>query len=164
MTAALSTHAAVAQIAARWHEMRACLVIGRGFNYATAFEVALKIKELAYVIAEPYSSADFLHGPIAVIENRLPVIFIAPRGVLSEDLQSVGKQLRERGADLVVISDAEETLALSEARLALPVSLPEWLSPFTSVLVGQLFAHALTTAKGYDPDHPRGLTKVTKTL
>ncbi len=157
VAAALGTNAAVERIATRWKETRACLVIGRGFNYATAFEIAQKIKELAYVIAEPYSSADFLHGPIAVVESRLPVLFIAPRGVLYEDSFRVAQQLRERGADLVVISDA------GDASIVLPAPVPEWLSPFTTIVAGQLLALHLTTAKGYDPDHPRGLTKVTRT-
>jgi glucosamine--fructose-6-phosphate aminotransferase (isomerizing) len=164
VSAALGAGVAVERIAARWKEIRACLVIGRGYNYATAFEIAQKIKELAYVIAEPYSSADFLHGPIAVIEDRLPVVFIAPSGVLYEDSLELMRRLKDRGADLVVISDAPAALQLSNAPIALPTALPEWLSPFTSVVAGQLLAYHLTCAKGIDPDHPRGLTKVTRTL
>lgn len=164
VSAALGTSASAEQAAARWKATRACLVIGRGFNYATAFEIAQKIKELAYVIAEPYSSADFLHGPIAVIENRLPVIFIAPSGVLQADSIEVMKKLKDKGADLVVISDGDAALALADAPIALPNSVPEWLSPFTTIIAGQLLAYHLTRAKGIDPDHPRGLTKVTRTL
>jgi len=158
LAAALGTGTTVERIAEKWKETRACLVIGRGFNYATAFEIAQKIKELAYVIAEPYSSADFLHGPIAVIEDRLPVVFIAPSGVLYVDSLDVMKKLKDKGADLVVISDARD------ATIALPVPVSEWLSPFTTVVAGQLLAYHLTRAKGYDPDHPRGLTKVTRTM
>ena len=69
--------------------MRACVVIGRGFNYATAFEMALKIKELTYVMAEPYSSADFLHGPVALIEDAFPTIVIAPSGVMLPEAASL---------------------------------------------------------------------------
>lgn len=150
--------------AARWAIATTMLVIGRGYNYATAFEIALKLKELAYVTAEPFSSADFMHGPIAVIQGGYPVLIIAPRGRVLDDLLDVARQLKARGADLAMISDVADALALARAPLALPVSLAEWLSPLVAVVPGQLLAYHLTRAKGYDPDHPRGLTKVTKTL
>jgi glutamine---fructose-6-phosphate transaminase (isomerizing) len=152
------------QTAARWREMRVGIVIGRAYNYATAFEIALKLKELAYVPAEPFSSADFLHGPIALVQADSPVLLIAPRGRVLDNLMIVARQLKERGADLAIISDAADALALATEPLALPAALPEWLSPLTAVVPGQLFAYHLTVAKGYDPDHPRGLTKVTRTL
>jgi glucosamine--fructose-6-phosphate aminotransferase (isomerizing) len=160
----LALNDAAENAASRWAVVTTCLVIGRGFNYATAFEIALKLKELAYVTAEPFSSADFLHGPIAVVQGGYPVLFIVPRGRVFDDLLGVARQLKERGADLVMISDDANALAYSRAPLALPVSLPEWLSPMVAVIPGQLLAYHLTSAKGYDPDHPRGLTKVTKTL
>jgi len=161
-TLALSDAAEYA--AARWAIATTMLIIGRGYNYATAFEIALKLKELAYVTAEPFSSADFMHGPIAVIQGGYPVLIVAPRGRVAGDLLEVARQLKARGADLVVISDVADALALSRAPLALPVSLAEWLSPLVAVVPGQLLAYHLTSAKGYDPDHPRGLTKVTRTL
>jgi glucosamine--fructose-6-phosphate aminotransferase (isomerizing) len=160
-TLALSDAAEYA--AARWAIATTMLIIGRGYNYATAFEIALKLKELAYVTAEPFSSADFMHGPIAVIQGGYPVLIVAPRGRVAGDLLEVARQLKARGADLVVISDVADALALSRAPLALPVSLAEWLSPLVAVVPGQLLAYHLTSAKGYDPDHPRGLTKVTRT-
>jgi glucosamine--fructose-6-phosphate aminotransferase (isomerizing) len=153
----------VVNLATRWREMNACLVIGRGYNYSSAFEIALKLKELAYVIAEPFSSADFMHGPFALIENGFPIILIAPRGLVSNDLTAVGRKLKDKGADVAVVSDIPDVLAIGDSTLTLPVSLPEWLSPFTTVIPGQLLAYHLTALKGYDPDHPRGLTKVTRT-
>jgi glucosamine--fructose-6-phosphate aminotransferase (isomerizing) len=164
VTRTLALDGVAEQAAARWRAMSTCLVIGRGFNYATAFETALKLKELAYVSAEPFSSADFMHGPIAIIQDAFPVIFVAPRGRVYQDLLAVARQLREKGADVLVISDAPDTLALSSIPLALPIPLPEWLSPLTAIIPGQLLAYHLTAAKGYDPDHPRGLTKITHTL
>jgi glucosamine--fructose-6-phosphate aminotransferase (isomerizing) len=160
----LTLNSAAENAASRWAIATTCIVIGRGFNYTTAYEIALKLKELAYVTAEPFSSADFLHGPIAVVQGGYPVLFLAPRGRVFDDLLDVARQLKERGADLVMISDDAHALAYSRAPLALPVSLPEWLSPMVAVIPGQLLAYHLTSAKGYDPDHPRGLTKVTKTL
>lgn len=159
----LALNDAAAQAAQRWRAATMCIVLGRGFNYTTAFEIALKLKELCYVTAEPFSSADFLHGPIAIVHDQFPVIVIAPRGKVQRDLVDVARQLKERGADLAIISDVPETLALG-APLALPASLPEWLSPLAAVIPGQLLALHLTSAKGFDPDHPRGLTKVTRTL
>ena len=161
-TLALDTSAA--EIAARWRAMNMCLVIGRGYNYTTAFEIALKLKELAYIVAEPFSSADFMHGPLALIEPGFPVILIAPRGRVCEDLVNIAKRLKEKGADVAVISDDPNALASGTGSLTLPVSLSEWLSPFTAVVPGQLLAHHLTAQKGYDPDHPRGLTKVTRKM
>jgi glutamine---fructose-6-phosphate transaminase (isomerizing) len=160
----LTLNDAAESAASRWPIATTMIVVGRGFNYTTAFEIALKLKELTYVTAEPFSSADFMHGPIAVVQGGYPVILIAPQSRVFDDLLDVARQLKTRGADLVVISDVSDALALSRAPLKLPVSLPEWLSPLVAVVPGQLLAMHLTVAKGYDPDHPRGLTKVTKTL
>lgn len=153
----------IAQVAERYRYMETCVVIGRGYNYATAYEFALKLKELTYVVAEPYSSADFQHGPIAMVADGFPVFLIAPAGVVHGEVHRLGKQLKARGAELIAISDVEDTLNLARVPVALPVSLSEWLTPFTTVILGQLFAYYLTLSKDYDPDHPRGLTKVTQT-
>ena len=75
----------IARAAERYRYMRVCVVIGRGYNYATAFETALKIKELSYVLAEPYSSVDFMHGPVALIEEDFPALVIAPSGVMEHE-------------------------------------------------------------------------------
>lgn len=147
----------------RYRYMESCVVIGRGYNYATAYEIALKLKELTYIMAEPYSPADFLHGPIAMVEGGFPAIVVAPDGTIFENVRTFTEELQGRGAELVVVSDRDEVLSLATTPLPLPVSVPEWLSPITSVVPGQLFALYLTLAKGYDPDHPRGLKKVTRT-
>lgn len=148
----------------RYRYMEQCSVIGRGLNYGTAFEVALKIKELSQIVAEPYSPADFRHGPIATARPGFPVILIVPRGRVAQDLYSLIGALKQRHAELLVISD--EPQPLQEANLALPVQpgLPEWLTPLVTVLPGQLFAMQLTREKGLDPDRPYGLTKVTETF
>jgi glutamine---fructose-6-phosphate transaminase (isomerizing) len=154
----------VEQVAERYRYMTSCVVIGRGFNYASAFELALKLKELTYTIAEPYSSADFLHGPLALIENGFPAIVIAPSGVMLPEIQDFIQVLRQREAEPVVISDDADTLAMGRIALPLHASLPEWLSPMTAIVPGQLLALYLAHARDYDPDHPRGLRKVTQTL
>jgi glucosamine--fructose-6-phosphate aminotransferase (isomerizing) len=149
--------------AERYRYMDACVVISRGYNYATAFEVALKLKELAYVLAEPYSSADFRHGPLALVEQGFPVVAIVPEGEMAAEMMGFLRQLGEREAEIVVISALSEALALAQTPLPVPPGTPEWLSPMVTVVPGQLFALGLTLAKGYDPDHPRGLRKVTLT-
>lgn len=153
----------VAQIAQRYRYMRDCVVIGRGYNYASAFELALKLKELTYTIADPYSSADFLHGPLALIDHGFPVIVIAPSGVMLPELAAFIQVLRQREAETIVISDDQATLDLARIPLPLAATLPEWLSPITAIVPGQLFGLYLAAARDYDPDHPRGLRKVTET-
>jgi glucosamine--fructose-6-phosphate aminotransferase (isomerizing) len=147
----------------RYRYMERCVLIGRGYNYATALEIALKVKELTYVVAEPYSSADFMHGPIAIIERGFPVIVVATHGAVYGDLVALAKEVRGREAELVAISEQQEMLDLAQTGLQLPAGVPEWLSPVVAVVPGQLFAAALAKAKGYDLDRPRGLCKVTKT-
>ena len=159
----LSMEDNIAQIAQRYRYMQHCVVIGRGYNYATAFEIALKLKELTYTIAEPYSSADFMHGPLALIENGFPVIVIAPSGVMSPEIRDFMQTLKAREAEIVAISDESETLALARIPLKLPTTVPEWLSPLAVIIPGQLLAMHLAHVRDYEPDHPRGLRKVTET-
>lgn len=138
-------------------------VIGRGYNYATAFELSLKLKELAYLTAEPSSSADFRHGPIAMVEKGFPVLLIAPKGKVFADMLELARQLLQRQAELVAISDGRQLLSLAHTALPLRSGLPEWLTPITAVVPGQLFAMGLAEARGCSLDNPRGLSKVTRT-
>lgn len=149
--------------AERYRYVRDCVVIGRGYNYATAFEIALKLKELTYIVAEPYSSADFRHGPIALVESGFPGICIMPSGRAYNHVFQLASDLKARGAELLVISEQDAALDLATTPFRLPAGVPEWLSPVACVIPGQLLAYHLTLAKGFDPDHPRGLRKVTDT-
>ena len=154
----------IMQMTQRYRYMSHCVVLGRGFNYATAFEWALKLKELTYVSAEPYSSADFQHGPIAMVEGGFPILAVAPSGKVLDSMKDMLTRLRrEKEADLVVISDDADTLALAQSPIQLPPQVPEWLTPLVSILPAQLFACHLTEVKGYDPETPRSITKVTET-
>jgi glucosamine--fructose-6-phosphate aminotransferase (isomerizing) len=152
------------RIAERYRYMPACVVIGRGFNYCTAFEMALKVKELTYTVVHPYSSADFLHGPLAVIHEGFPVFAIAPAGVVLPEVMSFLATAREREAELVVVSDDPEALAQARVPLVLPAGVPEWVSPLVAIVPGQLFAMHLAHTRDYDPDRPRALHKVTETI
>lgn len=161
--AELSLSPQIGVLTERYRYMRDCVVLGRGYNYATAFEFALKLKELTYTLAEPYSSADFMHGPLALIEHGFPALVVAPSGVLLQEMQQFMHTLRAREAEIVAISDDADTLALGRTSIALPAGVPEWLSPITAIVPGQLFAMHLAVVRDYDPDHPRGLRKVTET-
>lgn len=154
----------IARMAQRYRYMRQCVVLGRGYNYATAFEWALKLKELTYTIAEPYSSADFLHGPIAMIENGFPVMAAVPQGrVFDAMLELLARLRKEQEAELVVISDSPAALELAQTPIPLPVGIPEWLTPLMCILPAQLFACHLTRVKGFDTESPRSISKVTET-
>lgn len=160
---ALALNGEVSRHVGRYRDMDRCVVISRGYNYATAFEIALKVKELSCVVAEPYSSADFVHGPIALLQPGFVALVIAPGGRVFPDMLRFLIDAKERGAYLIVISDREQALELAQTPLPLPVSLDEWLSPIAAVVPGQLFAYHLALEKGLDPEHPRGLQKVTLT-
>lgn len=161
---ALALDERIAQMTQRYRYMNQCVVLGRGFNYATAFEWALKMKELTYVIAEPYSSADFQHGPIAMVEGGFPVFAVAPTGRVQESMREMLSRLRkQKDAELVIISDDAGVLALAQSPIPLPPQIPEWLTPLVSIIPAQLFACHLTSVKGYDTESPRSITKVTET-
>ena len=164
MKQVLRQDALIEQAAQRYRYMRQCVVLGRGFNYATAFEWALKLKELTYVEAEPYSSADFQHGPIAMMERGFPVMVVAPQGKVFDSLLEVLAQLRtEFKAELLVISNARRALSLAQIPVTIPDDVPEWLTPLVCILPAQLFAYHLTVAKGFNADQPRSIHKVTET-
>ena len=153
----------VENLAERYRYMSHCAVIGRGFNYATAFEFSLKLKELTYTIAEPYSSADFLHGPVALIDRGFPVFVIAPSGAMVPRMQALVEKVQTRSAEVILLSDQKEMLVQVMQKIPLPSGIPEWLSPITTILPAQMFAMYLAHTRNLDVDNPRGLNKVTET-
>src|SRR5258706_706611 len=154
----------ISQAAQRYRYIEQTIVLGRGFNYATAFEWALKLKELTYIIAEPYSSADFAHGPIAIMQKGYPVLAVAPKGKVFDSMMEMLQRLHtDISAELGVISNDKKALSLAHVPLTIPADVPEWLSPLLSILPAQLFAYHLTNAKGYNAEQPRSIRKVTET-
>ena len=154
----------IARAVERYRYMQQSVVLGRGYNYATAFEWALKLKELTYVAAEPYSSADFKHGPIAVVERGFPVFSIVPKGKVFPSMLALLNDLNTRlAAELVVISNNPQALELAQVPIPIAEDVPEWLSPLIGIIPAQLFAFHLTVAKGYDPEKPRTISKITET-
>lgn len=161
-TLALEEH--IRRIAERYRYMEQCVVLGRGYNYATAFEWSLKLKELTYVVADPYSSADFLHGPIAMVDQGFPVMAAVPDGRVFENMLALLKRLRvEHRAELLVISNRAEAFTPAQSAISLPDGIPEWLSPIICIVPAQLFVYYLAHAKGYDTEVPRSIHKITRT-
>jgi glutamine---fructose-6-phosphate transaminase (isomerizing) len=142
--------------AADWQRLT---VVGRGAHYATAFEAALKIRELAGIVAEPYSPADLLHGPIAAVGPRQPLLAIAPAGPTEQSMREVVAAARERGARVAAIGHDR---TLGDPFLEL-VDIPEWLSPVVAIVPAQLLAVGLAEERGVEVDAPFGLSKITLT-
>jgi glucosamine--fructose-6-phosphate aminotransferase (isomerizing) len=164
LAAVLGDEPEIARIAADQARAARTLVIARGYEYATAREWALKLKELARVFADPYSAADFQHGPLALVEPGVPVLAVVRAGPTATDLVALLDRLRsDLDAALMVVSDVPAALAPARWAVDLPAGTPEWLGPAVSIVAGQLHAYHLTRARGLDPDRPRYIRKVTRT-
>ena len=116
------------------------------------------------MLTQSYSAADFRHGPIAMLEVGFPVLAVAIKGPTSTDMRAIVSEIQGRKAEIALISNDEQMIKGVELSVPLPPDLPEWLSPIVGVIPGQLLALNLALVKGLDPDKPRGLSKVTKTL
>lgn len=161
---ALEQRAAIVELVQRYVFMENCVVVGRGLAYANAYEFALKLMETCYVVAERFSSADFLHGPVAMIERHFPVILFAPPGVMLQGTKDLIGRLRELSADTLVITGDLDVAAMCSRSIIMPREIDEFLAPIPYIIPAQLFAALLAEAKGLDPDKPRSLSKVTRTL
>jgi glucosamine--fructose-6-phosphate aminotransferase (isomerizing) len=141
-----------------------CIVLGRGFNLSTTFEWALKLQEACSIAAQPFSSVDFLHGPIAMIEEGFPVFAIVPAGGRHDPLRRLVSELSaRRGADVLVVTAPGATYATGVRRIRLSGAMCEWISPIVAAVPIQLFSYHLAVERGSDPDSPHGLAKVTTT-
>jgi glucosamine--fructose-6-phosphate aminotransferase (isomerizing) len=158
----LGRQAEVRALAERYRFAQRLVLTSRGYGYPSAREAALKLMETTYIPAQPFSGADLLHGPLAMVDNVSPVIAIVPDGKGGEALQPVLDRLRGRGADLMVVGQRDQVAAAS-AGFALPPGVPEELQPVLEILPLQQLAHEITIARGQDPDAPRALAKVTQT-
>jgi glutamine---fructose-6-phosphate transaminase (isomerizing) len=163
---ALQLEPEIATLSERYRFMRHAVVVGRGRNYANAFEFALKMMETCYVIAERFSSADFLHGPIAMIEPNFPAFLFAPSGATWTSIREMLDKLDRLKAETVVITDAGNTEAAQRATrlIRLPRKLSELFTPIPYIIPAQIFAACLADQKGLDPDKPRTISKVTLTM
>ncbi len=170
---ALELEPAVAELAGRYRFMDHAVVVGRGLNYSNAFEFALKLMETCYVVAERFSSADLQHGPIAMMEQSFPAFLFTPPGVTWPGIKDLLVKLDQLKADTLVITDPRNKEALAAGRRAIVVPLKlnekshaveELYTPIPYIIPAQLFAALLAAEKGLDPDRPRTLEKVTRTL
>ena len=161
---ALEQKPAILELVQRYVFMENCVVVGRGLAYANAYEFALKLMETCYVVAERFSSADFLHGPVAMIDRHFPVILFAPPGVMLEGTRDLIGRLRELRADTLTITGDLDAAAMCSRSIIMPREIDEFLAPIPYIIPAQLFAALLAEAKGLDPDQPRSLSKVTRTL
>lgn len=143
-------------------DARHVLTLGRGVNLATAFEVALKVRELCAVVAEGFSPADLMHGPIAATASGTPVLVADLAAPARRSLEEAAQALEARGAAPAVITDRPE-LAGDRPVLRTPAGLPEWLTPLAAIVPGQVYALRQAALRGLDLDQPVGLTKVTTT-
>ncbi len=164
LAATLETSDKLKEVALRLTHARSMYVLGRGLSYAPALETALKLKETCYVHAEAYSSAEFQHGPIAAVNPSDPVLMLASGDATAPSNLEAATKLRAANADLSVIGSDKETGSEATAAVSLPPGYPPVTQAFSFVLAGQLLALHLASAKGLNPDAPRHLNKVTKTM
>lgn len=161
---ALEKREAIGALVERYVFMENCVVVGRGLVYANAYEFALKLMETCYVVAERFSSADFFHGPLAMVERHFPIIIFAPQGRALGGVKDLMVRLKELHADTLTITNDDEIKHLSSRSIEMPPQISEFLAPIPFIIPAQLFAALLADAKGLDPDAPRSLSKVTRTL
>jgi len=164
--ATLALEPEIDALSERYRFMRHAVVVGRGLNYSNAFEMALKLMETCYVVAERFSSADFLHGPIALVEQNFPVFAFAPPGKTWPSIGETLTKLQGLQAEIVAITDSgnREVERRATRVIRLPRRVKEILTPIPYIVPAQIFAACLAVHKGLDPDQPRTLTKVTLTL
>jgi glucosamine--fructose-6-phosphate aminotransferase (isomerizing) len=171
--AALKLGSGMSLRAERYRFMERAVVVGRGLNYANAFEFALKLMETCYVLADRFSAADFLHGPIAMVERSFPMFLFTPSGVTWPGMRDMLIRLNALKAETLIFTDAghRDAIEMNPRAVIVPLKLgrrsarPEELyTPIPYIIPAQLFAASLAEWKGLDPDRPRTLTKVTRTL
>jgi glucosamine--fructose-6-phosphate aminotransferase (isomerizing) len=160
LTRALATEGAVTDWALEFSMRRHALFLGRGIHYPIALEGALKLKEITYIHAEAYPAGELKHGPLALVDQNMPVIAIAPRGALLEKLKSNLQEVRARGGELFVMADEDAHIAPGEGvRVVQMPPHPAIVSPIVHAIPLQLLAYHAAVCKGTDVDKPRNLAK-----
>jgi glutamine---fructose-6-phosphate transaminase (isomerizing) len=175
-SAALKLEQDILQRAERYCFMRHAVCVGRGLNYSNSFEFALKLMETCYVVAERFSSADLLHGPIAMLEASFPAFLFCPAGVTWKPMCELLEKLKVIRAETLLITDrSNKSIRSLEGLTQEPLTIPavlasnavipeELYTPIPYVIPAQLFAASLAEVKRLDPDRPRTLSKVTQTM
>jgi len=161
---ALKLEDEICNLAGRFRFMDHAVVVGRGLNYSNALEFALKLMETCYVVAERFSSADFLHGHIALVEANFPMFVFSPSGVTWPGIKDTIAKLQLLRAETVVVTDEANRSVTGSRVIRVPAKLPEILTPIPYIIPAQLLAACLAEEKGHDPDRPRALNKITQTM
>lgn len=162
MARALDMDSDIAKLVAPLTGTRA-IVLGRGFNFSTAEELALKLIETSYVMARAWSVADFEHGPIAVLEAGLPVVVVDGGGAMAARIKSIRERIAAKGCRVLQLADGVVGDLEPLTSVHLRSGLPEELTPISLAVLAQLLAHRVAVAHGFDPDSPREIRKVTRT-
>src|SRR6266571_6108660 len=156
----LGCHDAVKTIAEKYAGVSNCLYLGRQYLYPVALEGALKLKEISYIHAEGYAAAEMKHGPIALVDEHLPIVFVAPKDEVYQKVLSNLAEVHARGGDITAVTTEgdDELGALVQHRLSVPATT-SLLSPVLTVIPLQLLAYHIAVARGCDVDRPRNLAK-----
>jgi glucosamine--fructose-6-phosphate aminotransferase (isomerizing) len=150
----------VAKVAKALKDISGCLYLGRGINMPIAYEGALKLKEISYVHAEGYPAGEMKHGPIALIDENMPVLCIAPKDPWHEKMISQIQQAKARNGTVIAVATEGDELVRGMADHVLWVPVTPWmLSPIVTVLPLQLLAYHIAAIRGLDVDQPRNLAK-----
>jgi len=161
---ALECDEAMVEVAPRYRYAPRCVCLARGFNYATARETALKLMETCYLGSTGMSAADFLHGPIAFVEPTTPIVLYAAEGPTYPFMVKLAERLKREGVAVLTMTNNPSIARHSAITVHCPVEAQEGLTPIPFATLGQLFACHLALERGLNPDAPRGLRKVTRTL
>jgi glucosamine--fructose-6-phosphate aminotransferase (isomerizing) len=159
----LGEEPAIAAVGGWLAKREECILLARGYSYPVALEAGLKLQETSYIRAKAFSGADFQHGPLAITEAGVPFLVFKAAGSIYEGMNWLEESVRQKGADVAVISSLPGEISSETDRLVKIPECPEWLSPFGFTVAGQLLAYHTARARGIDPDQPRWLNKVTLT-
>ena len=163
MTQALELDDAVHHLVEKYADLSGCVILSRGYNHATAADLALKLTQTCGVSAQAYSAANFQHGAIAQVVSGYPCLLFAPDGKAFAPMSQLAEKLRAQHPAMICFAHDAAFLAGSETAVRIPGAVSEWVSPLVYALAGQFFTYWLCLLKGLDPDSPRGLEKVTQT-
>jgi glucosamine--fructose-6-phosphate aminotransferase (isomerizing) len=156
----LACHTAVRGIAERYHHVRNFLYMGRQYLYPVALEGALKLKEISYIHAEGYPAAEMKHGPIALVDEDTPSVFLMTRGVIFEKAMSNLEEVKARGGPVIAVAcEGDEEVAARADEVIWVPEAPEYLQPLVAVVPLQLLAYHIAVLRGCDVDKPRNLAK-----
>ena len=148
------------QLAERFHTYHNFLYLGRGLNYPIAREGALKLKEISYIHAEGYAAGEMKHGPIALIDEQMPTVVVAPRDRVYDKMISQIEQVKARGGIVLAVADEDDLTIRQKADYVMPIpSVDELIAPIIAVIPLQIFAYEMAVRRGADVDQPRNLAK-----